>query len=87
MQTKNPDSQTMDPKKARCVFCGKTADEVAGMIQVPMARAFATSAFCTAPTCLPVAATLTAAIPARAICPIRSTATSTVTKPHCAGSV
>ena len=33
MQTKNPDSQTMDPKKARCVFCGKTADEVAGMIQ------------------------------------------------------
>ena len=35
MQTKNPDSQTMDPKKARCVFCGKTADEVAGMIQSP----------------------------------------------------
>ncbi len=33
MQTK--DSKTIDPKDARCVFCGKTADEVAGMIQSP----------------------------------------------------
>ena len=36
---------------------------------------------------LAVAAILTAAIPARAICLIRSTATSTVTKAHCAGPV
>ena len=35
MQTDDRDQDTIDPKDARCVFCGKTADEVHGMIQSP----------------------------------------------------
>ena len=35
MQTNDSKPKTIDPKDARCVFCGKSADEVAGMIQSP----------------------------------------------------
>ncbi len=31
----NDGNSTIDPKDARCVFCGKTADQVGGMIQSP----------------------------------------------------
>lgn len=32
---RNDGNSTIDPKDARCVFCGKTADQVGGMIQSP----------------------------------------------------
>ena len=31
----NDNDRTVDPKDARCIFCGKTADQVGGMIQSP----------------------------------------------------
>lgn len=35
MRTNDTDSPNIDPKDTRCIFCGKTADQVGGMIQSP----------------------------------------------------
>ncbi|MDO4589917.1 MAG: ATP-dependent Clp protease ATP-binding subunit ClpX [Slackia sp.] len=35
MRINENDPQGIDPKDARCIFCGKTADQVGGMIQSP----------------------------------------------------
>ena len=35
MRMNENDPQGVDPKDARCIFCGKTADQVGGMIQSP----------------------------------------------------
>ena len=35
MRINDNDPQNVDPKDARCIFCGKSADQVGGMIQSP----------------------------------------------------
>lgn len=35
MRTNDTDSPNIDPKETCCIFCGKTADQVGGMIQSP----------------------------------------------------
>ncbi|MFR3272393.1 MAG: ATP-dependent Clp protease ATP-binding subunit ClpX [Slackia sp.] len=57
MRTNDTDSPNIDPKDTRCIFCGKTADQVGGMIQSPDGVCIAMNASRFAPTCCPKAAT------------------------------